>query len=160
MPAGSLSLKGPDSSRGQVFSIDLIGAIGLFIFILIASYWFELSTMSRIDSSVSLQRMTTMAFVASNVLVMQGSQSGLASSPNVLSDPLVGSFFSSNYSLSKQRLAIRSPYELKVSLLDSDKRALMVFGLEPVNATNSFSVDRIVIYNNSLSVLRIEVWYE
>jgi len=153
-------LKAPDSSRGQVFSLDLIGAVGLFIFILIASYWFEISTISRIDSAVSVQRMTTMAFIASNSLVISGGGASLASSPNMLSPGLVDSFFSSNYSLSKESLAIRSPYELKVSLLDSGKRSLKAFGLEPLNATNSFSVDRMVVYNGSLSVLRVEVWYE
>jgi len=151
-------LKASDT-RGQIFSIDLIGAVGLFIFILLAAYWFESSTLSRIDSTVSVQRMTTMAFVASNALVLPGGGPSLASSPNVLSLARVSSFFSSNYSLAKDSLAIRSPYELKVSLLDPDKRPLSVFGLEPSDAVNSFTIDRIVVYNSSLSVLRVEVWY-
>ena len=147
-------------SKGQVFSLDLIVAVGLFIFILLATYWFESSTVSRIDSSVLMQSLTSTAYLASNSLVLTGEPAGLASSPNSLSPVLVDSFFSSNYTLAKGSLCIRSPFEFHVSLLDSGKRPLLELGPSLSSSADSVVLDRIVIYNSSLSILRVEVWHE
>ncbi len=146
--------------RAQIFSLDLTIAVGLFIFILVTSYWFELSILSRIDSSMLLQRLTSTAYIVSNALVLTSGSSGIVSSPNVVSSDLADSFFSSNYTLAKEDLGINYPLEFHISLLDGRKQPLMELGPLLSNSTNSVVLDRIVVYNDSVSLLRIEVWHE
>ena len=142
-------------SRAQIFSLDLIIAVTVFIFVLVASYWVEVSTVSGIDAREDVQFFESSARQASNFLVL----SYLATKPNILDTGKTEEFFAGNYTEAKEILGIRDPLELRVRLLDRNRKVLKDFG-KTGNATHGTVIDRICSYNGQVALLRVEVWHE
>ncbi len=164
-------------AKGQVFSIDLLFASTVFLFILVISITYSLQTANNIELiEKDNERQNTVILVTNSLLLNQGNpinwenlndlntvtSIGLINSRNEISVKKINKLIdlnSTNYETIKDLLGA-SKYDLKIELLDLEtKQAIREFGLNPSDVNKSVSVvNRIALFEGNEVIVRVKVF--
>ncbi|MFH1390953.1 MAG: hypothetical protein ABIH20_01440 [Candidatus Diapherotrites archaeon] len=165
-----------ESTKGQIFSVDMILAAIVFLFIITSTIVFS----NEINNNVILAekdnlRKETAITAASALVYSSGSPAnwenladlnnvssiGIAKTRNFLDSEKVSKLVDlnqTNYSAVKYLLGV-SKYGLKISVLNlQDKSVLAEFGLEPESDDSVSAVNRFAYYNGQDVLIRVKVF--
>ena len=166
--------------KGQIFSMDFMLSLGIFLFILSSSIVIWNNINSQIDQREANNKLQTEIVSISTLLLetpgspvnweedpSKTSQLGLAVKGNLLSSAKILALTNIPYNDAKNLLGLEDE-DIYIEFIDANGNLLqaggkdMKFGLEPQNAGNIYSISRaVVIDNNSrqmLGTMKVILW--
>jgi len=164
------------NNKAQIFSVDLIVASIVFLFILVLSHTYSTEISNRIYfMEQESQRINSAQDAVNSLLYSSGypanwhnlssplgiSSLGIVKTRNIIDAEKISRLedFNSSYYDEVRSLLGVGKYGLRISLIDMDtKNSLAEFGLEPSSTDKVSSVNRIAFYEGSEVLLRVKVF--
>lgn len=140
------------SSRAQIFSLDLILAIVIFISILLSFYSLGDYSFEKIIVDTEDGYVNEVSQHVANLLVGET----LVGARNEIDEERLASFLDSDYNQTKKRLGAPD-VAIRISLYDYEENLLHEFGEAPGTYTFVHITDRLVVYRGDPVRLRVEV---
>ena len=166
--------RGGQKQKGQIFTVDLIMAATIFLFVLTLTIIYSNQVANRAYYWDKTNEREHAALLASRTLVLSpgepsnweqlsvedASSIGLASSRNVIDSRKLQRFAGlnqGNYSDAKALLGL-SKYDVRVTISGLNRQLLESFGLEPDANKETSSLTRVALYNGEAVLVKVKVF--
>jgi len=160
--------------KGQIFTVDLIMAATIFLFVLTLTIIYSNQVANRAGYWDETNEREHSALLASRALVLSPGEPsnwehlsiedmnsiGLAGSRNVIDSRKLQRFADLNESSYEETKALfgLSKYDVRVTVTDLNRQLLESFGIEPDANKETTSLTRAALYNGEAVLVKVKVF--
>jgi len=140
-------------ARGQIFTVDAVIAVMLFISILLTFYWLDSYTTEKI----ALEREDSLVLGISHQVADLLVTERLVSSRSLLDNERVSRFFSQEYNQTLRESGAGGA-DIRVMIYDNEGLLLYAHGAAPSGHTFLHSAERVAVLDGKPVRVRVEAW--
>ena len=143
------------SKKGQVWSLDLIVAVSIFLIGIIVLFFYALNYTNQ--SQNNLEYLYLQGHTAGEILLSEDS-SGILSN-GIINQTKLEIFYDKNYAEQKSVLGVKDDFYITLDDLVIDSNPVNFVGeINESNVNDLIKINRIVAYRNKPSKLQMYIW--
>lgn len=140
--------------RGQIFTLDMIMAVAVFITILLTFYWLGSYTYEKIIVDTESEYVNEVSQQVANYLVTQR----LTNTRNDFNTGKVEAFFNQSYDNQTRREIGAAGVDVRVRLYNNTGGLLYTYGPVPSSYDYLRITERLAIFNEIPARIKVEAW--